>query len=215
MTKQSNKFFLFFHKRIFALIVIAAVIIIFVSTSYYEYASEPQAPEIPAGIFVPVNYQENGWFTVGFNGTTYPAYFNESGKSYAAMFELMLGPPYLVTSGILYIQAGGISIINKTAGSPYTNVSFYISAARLTIGNYSTNNYDTETANGHIFINFHEEGYDDIGSIDKPGTNYTGQFSITITPVLFFSFYHIQEKPFTMVYKPEHLWYRISSNYGK
>ncbi len=216
MISKSVKNFVYHLRKHYIVTSVALIITIcFISALIYEDTTRaPSELNIPYA-FAPVNDHNSGYDTFGFNGTTYPVKFNETGTGFAAVFEMMQGPPATLTSAGFNILAFGISIVCKTVSSPYSNVTFYVSGASLTIGNYTTGNYAMqETVKGGIFFIFQPEpfgNYDPITCVDKVGMNYTAQYSVTIVPILHFSFIHYELKSFTLNYETTYPWYHINA----
>ncbi len=189
------------HKIVITTFTVA--MIVFLSFVLYDTITTPPS-QVPVYSMNPLNL---GGYGFTYNGTTYPHKMNESRSSFAVTFELMHGIPLVLLPG--YIEHDGvvISILSDRVISPYSDVTFFVSSANLTIGNYTSNTYELSSSNSNspLTIGFTIDGTS-ILQHDHPNLSYTGKFVVTLIPVLHYGMFYFIQNEITLNYTTQHPW---------
>lgn len=197
--------FLTRHKVVITAIMVALLIIL--SFVIYDAVTTPPS-QVPVYSMTPQKLGSSG-FT--YNGTTYPYVINETKPSFFVSFELMQSVPIVVKPGYFAKGGVGLSILNDSVSSPLSVVTFFVNSANLTIGNYTTNSYHL-TGNGFgqpLGISFTIDG-SAILEYDQSNSNYTGLFTVTLTPVLHYGLLYFAQKVITLNFQTQYPWAHIS-----
>ncbi len=196
----------FFNHHKIVITSIAVVIIFFLFFVLYDAATTPPS-QVSVYKMKPTNL---GGPSFIYNGTSYPYIVNVTGSSFTATFEAMHAIQIFLEPGQCGSDGFEISLLSDKAINPYSNVTFFVSSANLTIGNYTTDLYHfscggTKYPLGIVFaINGTH-----IIQYDQPNLSYHGKFSVTLTPVLHYGVFYFIQNEITINYTTQHPWIYI------
>ncbi|MGP6207460.1 hypothetical protein ACNF42_05470 [Cuniculiplasma sp. SKW3] len=182
--------------------VVAAILIsllFFTSMIGYEIITTPSSAPVPYGV-MPRSITTSS--LEGKNNITYETHvIIQSGNDYSVTFDLSSNAP-----NFIYTPEGStclgiiLSYTNETFSSPYTNLSFYVIKASITVGKFKLTSYNSCVPEGkinkYLYLNFPVP--QNITQVDPPDHFYNESYCVCVTPVFFFELFHFNGKRIKM-----------------